>query len=173
MSFQNIPRRNFLIIAAGATSFLLPLSACKQNGAKEIISATFSNADSETIYQFIERLLPIDGIESSVFNDITTGLFKSAENDSGLRESLKSCIQSLQDLTQNNWLNTETSNQISILKKLETESWFSDILSRAKASLFTHPKLWARLKYGGSSLEEGGYKYNGFDDIDWLPESPE
>jgi len=38
--------------------------------------------------------------------------------------------------------------------------------------LFNNPKLWSVLNYGGPSLEEGGYKYDGFDDINWLPESP-
>jgi len=169
MNFQSFSRRNFLIAAAGTISFFLPLSACKQNGTKGTRAGVFSSADSDIIHKFIERLLPVEGIDNSVFSDITTGLLNSAENDVGLRESLKSCIQSLQDLTQNNWLNTEPQKQIAMLKQLETEAWFLDISIRAKGAMFYNPNLWKLINYTGPSFEDGGYKYNGFDDIDWLP----
>ena len=171
MSLRILNRRNFLIIAAGATSFLLPLSACKQNAIDTETSDSFSSSDKDVINLFVERLFPFPNLNPSVFSDITTDLFESAMRESGLRSNLNLGIQALQGATQGLWINSQLPSQIDVMKKYENEAWFSDILLRAKGVLFYHPNLWKHIGYGGSSIEEGGYRTRGFDDIDWLPVS--
>ena len=171
MSLRILNRRHFLSTTAGSLSFLLPLSSCSQNKDAEKIAVSVSNLGVDILSQFFERLLPIKGIDKSVFASITQDMLENAKSNEGLRQNLKSCVSALQNLSDYKWLELEPVNQSSILKDLEGEAWFVDILIRAKGSLFYHPKFWNLIQYEGPSLENGGYKYRGFDDIDWLPET--
>lgn len=168
MSFS---RRNFLIVSSGAISFLLPLNACTQGPPNETKASHISTPEHDILVRFIERLFPLDGLDNGVFSNITDGLIESAENNARLHESLKSCISALQEKSGNGWLKFQPAKQVDIMKQEEGKAWFTAILLQAKAALFTHPKLWKVIGYGGSSLEIGGYKYNGYDDIDWLPQT--
>ena len=166
MSFS---RRYFLMTSLGVISTVFPLYACTQGAPNETKTSYFSSPEHNILVKFIELLFPIHGLDKAVLSNITEGLLESAENNAGLRESLKSCISALQEKSGNGWLKHEPSKQVAIMTELEGETWFTGILLQAKAALFTHPKFWKLIGYGGSSLETGGYKYNGFDDIDWLP----
>jgi len=169
MNFSELSRRNILFTGASTLSFVWPLSACTQSRTKDKKKIILSASDNDIIYSFIERLFPINGLDSAVLSTINDDLFKAAQNDAGLEENLKACIFALQDKSNNDWLKLTPSKQVAIMKEVEGDVWFTGLLLRAKAALFAHPKLWKVLGYGGSSLETGGYKYNGFDDIDWLP----
>ena len=170
---MNFSRRHFLSISLGTGSMVWLLPACTQSAPENIDPTQFTASEHDALHMFIQQLFPINNLDASVLSELTAGLIQSEQSNSGLRESLKSCIAALQDRSGNKWLKLKPINQVAIMTQLESEPWFTAILLQAKASLFTAPKLWARLNYGGSSLEQGGYKYNGFDDIDWLPESPE
>jgi hypothetical protein len=44
------------------------------------------------------------------------------------------------------------------------------LLADARDRLYALPAVWQAIGYPGSSLEFGGYRNRGYDDIDWLPE---
>ena len=173
MSFLKLSKRKFLLSGASLVSFTLPLSACRNEAAIGDKPLDSTNSNHDIFRVFIARLFPINAIDPSVLSDVSDGLFKSAKTNVGLAGSLSACIQAVQKFSENDWLKLEPSQQTAIMQKLEGEPWFGAILFQAKGMLFNNPKLWRALGYGGSSLEEGGYKYNGFDDIDWLPEVSE
>ena len=52
--------------------------------------------------------------------------------------------------------------------------FFEAVRSKQVVSLYNQPDVWAEFGYEGPSYPIGGYLYNGFDDISWLPDpSPE
>ena len=61
-------------------------------------------------------------------------------------------------------------SQIEAVGSIEGEAFFAAILAGLRGTFYYHPKVWAHIDYPGSSKEHGGYKFRGFDDIDWLPE---
>jgi hypothetical protein len=50
-------------------------------------------------------------------------------------------------------------------------SFLAAALMRAPELLYRDPEVWAMIGYQGSSIQYGGYKNRGFDDIDWLPQA--
>ena len=172
MSFLNLSKRDFLLSGVSLVSLALPLSACRNDAIKDIALPQPSSKEHDVLSVVLERLFPISGIDQTAFSDVALSLLQSAKTNDDVAGILKSAIQAVEDASNNAWLNLTPSKQTAVLKKLESEPWFTGLLLNAKAALFNNPKLWSVLNYGGPSLEEGGYKYDGFDDINWLPESP-
>ena len=130
MSFS---RRHFLSISLGTGSAIWVLPACTQSAPENIDPTQFTASEHDVLHMFIQQLFPIDNLDASVLSELTGSLIQSAQSNSGLRESLKSCITALQDSSGNKWLKLEPSNQASIMKQLEGEPWFTACL------LYTSP----------------------------------
>lgn len=50
--------------------------------------------------------------------------------------------------------------------------FFQAVRGKEVVSLYNQPEVWEQFGYEGPSYPIGGYLYNGFDDIDWLPDPP-
>lgn len=59
--------------------------------------------------------------------------------------------------------------QTSLVHKIDQEPFFKALIWRGAELVYRDPQIWERVGFEGSSLEYGGYKERGFDDIDWLP----
>lgn len=63
-------------------------------------------------------------------------------------------------------------DQFPIIQRLADTDFFQKIRSTAVVSLYNNDMAWAHFGYEGSSVEKGGYFDRGFQDLDWLPETP-
>lgn len=50
--------------------------------------------------------------------------------------------------------------------------FFQSVRSKQVVSLYNQPEVWAQFGYEGPSYEHGGYLFDGFDDLAWLPDPP-
>ena len=50
--------------------------------------------------------------------------------------------------------------------------FFQAVRGKEVVSLYNQAEVWKEFGYEGPSYPIGGYLYNGFDDIDWLPDAP-
>jgi hypothetical protein len=50
--------------------------------------------------------------------------------------------------------------------------FFQAVRSKTVVSLYGQPDVWAQFGYEGPSYEMGGYLFNGFNDLSWLPDPP-
>lgn len=50
--------------------------------------------------------------------------------------------------------------------------FFQAVRSKQVVSLYNQPEVWAQFGYEGPSYQHGGYLYDGFDDLAWLPDPP-
>lgn len=127
-----------------------------------------SNATSELelLTRLIELQIPLSGVENAVFNDIASNLIDASKSEPALADAISSVISVL---GKTNWMEQSEDDQLRQLRDLGKEPWFSLINFRANGLFFESPNVWALIGYDGPSIEKGGYKYNGFDDISWLP----
>ena len=135
-----------------------------------LVSCTNSSPEAasnlEILTRLIQRLLPLDQVDTDISAEIAQGLIKSSHSDPVLIEALSDALEALRA---REWLAQSEADQVKQLGALETESWFFLVSSRVNAMFFEHKKVWSRIGYDGPSLEKGGYKDNGFDNISWLP----
>ena len=50
--------------------------------------------------------------------------------------------------------------------------FFEAVRSKQVVSFYNQPEVWAQFGYEGPSWEHGGYLFEGFDDLAWLPDAP-
>lgn len=50
--------------------------------------------------------------------------------------------------------------------------FFQAVRGKAVVSLYNQPAVWEQFGYEGPSYPIGGYLFNGFDDLAWLPDPP-
>jgi len=59
--------------------------------------------------------------------------------------------------------------QKGLVEKVDQEPFFKAMLWRGAELVYRDRSVWKMVGYEGSSLEYGGYRDRGFNDIDWLP----
>ena len=161
MTVVNFTRRSMFVIPALA---MLPLWSCFPNKIHSDNSAQ-NGVRLSTLQRFIEHLFPIEGVESASFSTVAMAILDNPV----LSEPINNAVKSLNDMAEGNWLNAEVAAQTQTMKAQETQPWFVTLFIMSRALLFDLPDVWSILDYEGPSTEFGGYKYRGFDDIDWLP----
>ena len=161
MAISNLTRRSVFALPA---FLLVPLSSCS-----EVIEQQEGSAhDTESlnvIALFVKRLFPIKGVSSPSFTAIAKSLLENPDLDTPIDAALKA----LSSASTGDWLNADDATQIQIMRTLESQTWFVTLFILSRALLFDRPDVWSAIGYDGPSLEFEGYKYRGFNDIDWLP----
>ncbi len=125
-----------------------------------------SISDLDLIARLIELQIPLSGAERAVYTHIASNLIEVSKSDQALDDAISSATSTLGEA---NWIEQSKKEQLNQLQNWSSEPWFFFINFRANGLFFEHPDVWELIEYGGSSIENGGYKYNGFDDISWLP----
>lgn len=143
---------------------LFPLVSCSGGTTRPELSAE-EGIRSEIIASFVAKLFPIEGVNTSSFTAIAQALLKNPD----LSGPIEMAVQGLNDAANGDWLGADDAAQIQIMKTLELQPWFVTLFITSRALLFDRSDVWSVLDYEGPSIEFGGYKYKGFDDIDWLP----
>lgn len=58
------------------------------------------------------------------------------------------------------------------LERISDTPFFQAVRGKAVVSLYNQPEVWTQFGYEGPSYDIGGYLWNGFDDLAWLPNPP-
>lgn len=156
-------RRRLVVSTISLYPSYLMLGAC---------SGTSADVSSKLgiLARLVELQLPLSDVDDSIYNTIASSLIDASSSDQGLAQALSAATDML---GASDWIKQNESDQLNQLRNLESEPWFFLIKFRASGLFFEHPDIWKLIGYEGSSLETGGYKFDGFDDIDWLPVSSE
>jgi len=90
----------------------------------------------------------------------------SAHNQATLRQGLAD----LDVLAGGDFVGLGDDEAYQLLKGIERTAFFGYLRRFTTVALYDDAELWQILGYEGSSFEQGGYLYRGFNDLDWLPE---
>lgn len=101
------------------------------------------------------------GVAKRYLGEIDVDEARRAEHDRGLKLLDGSHIADFVDLP--------VVIQKKLVDKVDEAPFFKTLLWRGAELIYRDPEIWNLVGYEGSSLEYGGYKERGFDDIDWLP----
>lgn len=130
-------------------------------------------ADSKTtpdLPQLARRLFPHNGLADDVYVEVAESVLDSFVANPDSAKLLDIAGSALDAQVDGNWIDVDEDRQVAALKSIESETFFGTILASLRGVFYNHPKVWAHINYPGSSKEFGGYKYRGFNDIEWLPE---
>ena len=65
------------------------------------------------------------------------------------------------------WLRLSPGTQLEALKRMEEGKFFQTLRGHTVVALYNNKNLWPNFGYQGSSAEEGGYLFRGFQDAGW------
>ena len=100
--------------------------------------------------------------------DVESSGFEDKERLDLLRQG----AQALHDAAGGDFEAASEDEKEAALRSISGTPFFQAVRSKAVVSLYNQPEVWALFGYEGPSYEIGGYLWNGFDDLAWLPNPP-
>ena len=128
------------------------------------------SSDDATLARFGRLLFPHEGLADEVYAEVMDHVLMSLATISPSDDVLMLTEQALNHQQDASWFDLDETAQIKAIENIQGEAYFAAVLGTLRGTFYNHPAVWAHLHYPGSSKEHGGYKFRGFDDIDWLPE---
>ena len=157
-------RRRFLLAT-------LAFSAAAVSGATWLRgAAAWANSnDGTTLARFGRLLFPHDGLSDDVYTEVMDNVLKALATSPVTENMLGAAEQALDAQHDRAWIDRDEIGQIAAVENIQDEAFFAAIVGTVRGAFYNNPAVWLHINYPGSSKEHGGYKFRGFDDIDWLP----
>ena len=175
MACHKFSRRDFLSSTALASLTVLfagsaLLGACSDPSQPSTEEGFDPAEGRQTLARFARHLYPHDGVEDTVYTEISDRLATEAVAEGPFIGALNDGLSALEGENDAPWLALPPRGQIAIMKEQEGQPYFSTLQAHIREALYNHPAVWEVIGYPGPSAHLGGYIDRGFDDIDWLPE---
>lgn len=169
ISHHDIMRRRLLlaaILGSGAVTSSLTLSAL--TAASSWAGESSPGASGPAMTQVARLTCPHD-VPESVYADVADSILSAAAADPTLERPIDQALAELDQASGGDFAAAEANGQLAALQASASQPWFTAIQAQLLPRIYNHPLIWKHIGYPGSSVEYGGYKDRGFNDIDWLP----
>jgi hypothetical protein len=123
-----------------------------------------------TLHRMARLLYPHRAVADTAYAQAADGVLADAVAAPAQRDLLLTGVRALNAGAPGGWLRLPEEDQIAALRRIESGAFFEAVRAGVRDRLYALPAVWTAIGYPGSSLEFGGYRTRGFDDIDWLPE---
>ena len=164
MNDSQTTRRRFLLAALAFSTAAITGTTWLRGAA-----AWASSTDGTTLARFGRLLFPHDDLPDEVYADVMNNVLMALESDPATENLLAAAEQALDAQHDTAWIDRDETGQIVAIENIQGEAFFAAILGTLRGAFYYNPAVWSHINYPGSSKEHGGYKFRGFDDIDWLP----
>lgn len=134
----------------------------------------FDTALAETILHASRAFYPHDFLSDAHYAKVVQDLdaeVAGPENTAKL-DALRDGMLALDQAAGGSFAKADPEQREAALATLAGTPFFDSVRGKTLVSLYTQPKVWEHFGYEGPSYERGGYLYNGFDDLSWLPAPP-
>lgn len=178
MKHTILDRRRFLRRggeAAAAVATVVAVSGTTMivasNNAWAVAADPMTPHEAKTLLRMARVLYPHDFLADVHYATVVEALGTDAKKDPDQLSAIKDGIPELDG--SGRWLDLGEEEQVAALTRIETTPFFQSVRSKTVTTLYNQPSVWRMFGYEGSSFDEGGYLYRGFDDLAWLPRPPE
>ncbi len=154
------------ILGSGAAASGLTLSMLS---AARAWAGSSGPGSEETALASMARLLCPHDVPDSVYTRTMDSVVSAAAADSSLRSALDQALSELDAAAGGDFAAADPKTRITALQGMENQPYFEAIRGQLLARVYNDPVIWEHIGYPGSSVQYGGYKDRGFNDIDWLP----
>lgn len=175
MLSRPLTRRVFLKASGGALVGTLafaggPIALLAPSRSWAMPLDTLSTREGSVLLEMTKQMFPHPGLEDAVYAFVVKDLDKAAA-DPATHELIRGGIASLDSDVSGDWLALDPADQFQRIESLEGTPFFEKLRSTAVVSLYNNPLAFAHFGYQGAEGDVG-YLYNGFSDLQWLPDPP-
>ena len=161
----------YAVAAGGATWLVAP------DKAWAVEYDTFEPEVARTLLAMTRGLYPHDFLGDVYYAKVVKDLDVQAAggfDDTSFLDMMREGATALDAAAGGDFSSTLPERREAILREIAAShpDFFQAVRGKQVVSLYNQPEVWAEFGYEGPSYEIGGYLYNGFDDIDWLPDPP-
>ncbi|CAN5154661.1 hypothetical protein BH10PSE12_BH10PSE12_17730 [soil metagenome] len=150
-------------------SFALAAMALSFPGRAMAVAAPVADAKLAATQALIQVAFPHRRLPATYYADVAkTYRAELAETPSGLTD-LDKGLGRLDASLMAPFADLPSVIQAGLVDRIDQEPFFKALLWRTAEIIYRDPQVWKTVGYEGSSVEYGGYKERGFNDIDWLP----
>lgn len=174
MSKRILDRREFLksagvttavVVAAASGSMILAA-----NRAWAMTLETLGQNEAETLLQMTRRLYPHEALGDIYYAEVVEALDQKALADTSLVELVKNGVTQLDQALGVPFVKLSPGTQLEAMRSIESTDFFQKMRGHTVVALYNNKNVWPTFGYQGSSWEEGGYLYRGFQDAGWTME---
>ena len=129
---------------------------------------------AETLLHMTRALYPHDFLGDAHYAAVVADLDAEAAgfDDKERLEMLRTGMLELNDAAGGTFTSANEEQREQALAEIAGSPFFEAVRGKTIVSLYNQPDVWTKFGYEGPSYEIGGYLFNGFDDLDWLPDPP-
>jgi hypothetical protein len=169
-------RRQFLQTSGMAVTGLALSASCvmliASDGAWAMSLHALDAPGAQSLMVMARRLYPHPTLGDMYYAKVVSDLDDQAKGNATLGAQLKDGVAALDGAKGIPWLELSEGNQTEVLTGMESTAFFQTVRNATVAGIYNNPLVWRHFGYEGSSFEEGGYRYRGFNDLAWLPDPP-
>lgn len=171
MSKTILDRRSFLKTAAATAATVVVLSGTTTilaaNRAWAMSLSTLSEQEAELLLRMTRHLYPHDMLGDIYYAEVVEAFDAKVAADPALVQVVKDGMAELNNSFGVPWMKLSPGYQIEALKRIESGTFFQTLRGHTVVALYNNKNVWPNFGYQGSSAEEGGYLYRGFQDAGW------
>ena len=178
MSKTILDRRSFLK-TAGTTAAMVVAGAggvatiLASNRAWAMTLETFGPAEAEALLHMTRQLYPHDNLGDVYYAEVVEAYDQKAKADASIVQLVKDGVAQLDGALGVPFLELSPGTQTEVLKTMETTPFFQTVRGHTVVALYNNQNVWADLGYQGSSYQDGGYLFRGFQDAGWTMQPDE
>ncbi|WP_250510758.1 twin-arginine translocation signal domain-containing protein [Caballeronia sp. GACF4] len=131
----------------------------------------FDTHQGEVLLAFTRQVFPHPTLDNAVYALVVKDLDAKAKADPAVRQQLADGIGKLDAGAGSDWTKRAAADQAKDVAALAGTPFFETIRSTAVVSLYSNAMAYAHFGYGASK-GDGGYLYQGFNNLSWLPDPP-
>jgi hypothetical protein len=153
-----------VVMLAGATTILA------SNGAWAMTLNAIPEHEAAVLLKMTRHLYPHRMLGDIYYAEVVEAFDTKIAADVQLADLVKNGVAELDRAYGIPWLDLSQGYQLEALKRIETGTFFQTIRGHTVVALYNNKNIWPSFGYQGSSAEQGGYLFRGFQDAGWTME---
>jgi hypothetical protein len=126
--------------------------------------------EAKVLIKVARQLYPHDMLGDIYYAEVVEAFDTKMQADSALKSLVAQGIAELNQVYGVPWLALSDGYQIDALKRIENGKFFQTLRGHTVVALYNNKNIWPAFGYQGSSAQEGGYLFRGFQDVGWTME---
>jgi hypothetical protein len=126
--------------------------------------------EAEVLLRMTRQLYPHKMLGDVYYAEVVEAFDAKVAADADLAGLVKAGVAELDAVGGLPWLRLSPGTQLEALEKIETGKFFQAVRGHTVVALYNNKNVWPNFGYQGSSAEEGGYLFRGFQDAGWTLE---
>ena len=171
MSKRILDRRAFLRSAASTAAVVVAgaggTTILAGNRAWAMELEMLGAHEAEVLLAMTRRLYPHDGIGDIYYAEVVEALDAKVKAQPELALQIKNGVAALDQAMRVPFLELSEGYQTEVLRGLEADPLSGTVRGHTVVALYNNQNLWPQFGYQGSSYQDGGYLFRGFQDVGW------